>query len=62
MAVAFIREAYLTQEVHPWARITVAKVLLQSIILRYIYMHVLPRILDHLTEANCKELLLQFYI
>ena len=25
-------------------------------------MHVLPRILDHLTEANYKELLLQFYI
>ena len=35
-AVAFIREAYLTQVVHSWARITVAKVLLQRIILRYI--------------------------
>ena len=59
-AVAFIREAYLTQEVHSWTAITVAKVLLQSIILRYIYVHVLPRMLGHLTEANCKELLLQF--
>ena len=59
-AVAFIREAYLTQEVHSWTRIAMAKVLLQSIILRYIYIHVLPRMLGHLTEANCKELLLQF--
>ena len=41
-AVAFIREAYLTQEVHPWARITVAKVLLQIIILRYIYACLAP--------------------
>ena len=39
-AVAFIREAYLTQEVHSWTRISVAKVLLQSIILRYIYIQV----------------------
>ena len=41
-AVAFIREAYLTQEVHSWARITVAKVLLQRIILRYIYTCLAP--------------------
>ena len=41
-AVAFIHEAYLTQEVHSWARITVAKVLLQRIILPYIYTCLAP--------------------
>ena len=41
-AVAFMREAYLTQGVHSWARITVEMVLLQSIILRYIYTCLAP--------------------
>ena len=41
-AVAFIREAYLTQEVLSWARITVAKVLLESIILSYRHAYLAP--------------------